>query len=1200
MGKFKKSLDDVCGPPKRFVGLHAHDGSSVYDGLGYPNEHIDFVLENGMNAFALTNHGHMNSAAHAHNYAKKLKSKGQQYKHVYGCECYFVDDLDEWRNDYEAHRESVRLEREAKKQRAVIEKDDDNEGLVIENENESKSERGTYPEWKRRYHLVVLAKNYVGLQNLFRLVKRSYKEGFYRFPRIDYKMLKEHSEGLIVSTACVGGRPSGLIFQQFPDAKFDDLTPSLVDDPAVLSAVMSKLENMTDRFVDAVGRENFFLELQFNKLEAQNLANRCLIELSKKTGVPLVATADSHYCNPDLWEAREMYKLLGRMGSRGDEMPTLPEKEDLKCELYPKNAQQMWDEFRHSYDHYDFYEGSEELVKSAIERSHDIAWDQCKEVWFDGEAKLPNFSTPKSSAFTQLVRQVKDGMVKDNFHQDPEYVDRIKEELSVIKELGFENYFLTLTKVFEKSKSRTLLGPARGSGGGSLVNYVLGITHIDPIQYNLLFERFLGLHKVAWPDIDSDVGDRDVLIDVARELFGEDSVIPVSNFNTLKLKSLIKDVSKFFGIPFEEVNVLTGPLEREVMPRAMGDHEEKSTYVLTHEDCMKYSESYRQFMQKYPKIVEHIQTLFMEPRSIGRHAGGVLVCPDLESHMPVIKVRGELQTPWSEGMNFRHLEENGFLKFDFLGLATLKMVEDSIRLILRNQGIEEPTFDQINEFFDANLNSRYHKMDDQSVWEYIYHGGRFVQIFQFTNSGARKFCVQAKPRSIEDLATITAIYRPGPLAANVHKKYVAAGKSLDSITYDHPVLEEILKESRGFVVFQEQFMLIAQKLCGFDKGASDKMRKTLVKKSLDMNEKKARERIELRETFVRGATDLSGMDENKAIKLYETIEAFSAYGFNKSHAVAYAVDSYYSAWLHTHYEKEWLATCLQTWNGSPKFGKIMAEIKSLGYKILPPDINTSSDVWVYSEKRKGFVPPLTAIKGVGKSAVQEIMSRRPFTCIDQMLFNEEGQWRPSKMNKTCFDSLCKVEAFGALKEMSSGDIKNHRQLHEVIVGNYDLLKKGRFGMSKTAAKKMMKETGRVPEFIPEKIRETFDEPDWSRSTKIAFSVDLMAGADEEIVFPPALMKKIEKSQVKPITKMEGNKKDVSWFCIQSIEERTTKNGKIFYRLKVCDSSSESVWLRVWGRFNQLPDLYTIWLAEVASSEAWGCSTSAYKMKQINV
>ena len=395
-------------------------------------------------------------------------------------------------------------------------------------------------------------------------------------------------------------------------------------------------------------------------------------------------------------------------------------------------------------------------------------------------------------------------------------------------------------------------------------------------------------------------------------------------------------------------------------------------------------------------------------------------------------------------------------------------------------------------------------------------------------------------------------------------------------------------------------MLIAQKLCGFDKGASDKMRKTLVKKSLDMNDKKAKERADLREKFIGGAVSLSGMAEDKATKLYETIEAFSAYGFNKSHAVAYAVDSYYSAWLHTYYEKEWLATCLQTWNGSPKFAKIIAEIKSLGYKILQPDINASSDVWVYSEERQGFVPPLTAIKGVGGSAVTEIMENRPYNTLDDILFTEDGKWKPSKLNKTAFDSLCKVEAFGSITEISQGEVQNHRQLHDIIVGNYDQLKKGRYGMTKTAVKKLLKTQGTVPEFIPEKIREVLDNSDWLRSTKIAFGVELMSSADEDLVFPPPMMRKIESVGVPSVTTLSGKDKGVVWFCIQEIQEKTTKNNKTFYRMRVCNNNSESCWLRVWTKFKEVPELYTLWIAEVASSEAWGLSTSSYKMKQLRL
>ena len=588
------SIFSKFSTPKRFVGLHAHSGTgSPYDGLGYPDQHIDFVLSNEMDAWALTDHGNGNGLAHAHTHAKKLKARGQKYRQIYGVEFYFVPSLGDWRGQYEDHREQVRLARSEKKSKEKIDIDSEDEvsgGLVIENEEETKSEYDLDKNnWKRRYHLVVLAKNQKGLENLFTLVKKSYTHGFYRFPRIDYNLLKLHGEGLIVSTACVGGLPASIAIRgEAKEKSFGD--------------IQLELQNMADRFVDSVGFENFNLEIQFNDLGIQHTTNKHLIELSKSTGLPLVATADSHYYGADLWEARELYRKLGRMGARGGEFKPLPKFEELKCELYPKNASQMWEEFGEHYDKYDFYKGNEELVKSAIERSYDIAWDQCEEIWFDTSAKLPNFSTPEQPAFKKLVGQVKQGIIDMGLQDNKEYLDRAAEELDIIKQLGFENYFLTLTSVFEESGKRTLIGPGRGSGGGSLVNYLLSITHIDPIKYNLLFERFLGLHKASWPDIDTDVGDRDVLIDVSREMFGEDSVVPVSNFNTLKLKSLIKDVAKFYGIPFGEVNTVTNPLERDVMPRAMGDHEEKSTYVLTHEDCEKYSPSYREFMEKYPKI----------------------------------------------------------------------------------------------------------------------------------------------------------------------------------------------------------------------------------------------------------------------------------------------------------------------------------------------------------------------------------------------------------------------------------------------------------------------------------------------------------------------------------------------------------------------------------------------------------------------
>lgn len=412
-------------------------------------------------------------------------------------------------------------------------------------------------------------------------------------------------------------------------------------------------------------------------------------------------------------------------------------------------------------------------------------------------------------------------------------------------------------------------------------------------------------HNTSAPDIDTDVGDRDILINAARELYGEDAVIPVSNFNTLKLKSLLKDISSFYNIPASEVFSLTKGLQEEVMPQAKDSNTEKSVFVLKHDDCMKYSKKYRAFMEKYPDVQTHIKALFMQNKSLGRHAGGMIIAPpdELERTMPIIKVRGDLQTPWTEGMNFRNLEDNGFIKFDFLGLTLMEDVRNCIRRILVKEGNPNPTFAEVRSFFDEHLNCRYNEPDDLKVWKTAYHNKDFPPgLFQFTAQGARDFCRNVKPTDITELGAITAIYRPGPLKANVHRKYIKTKAAIlrgETITYDHPVIEEILSPTLGYISFQEQFMLLAQKLAGFSPAESDKLRKTLVKKSLDTIGKKGDERAEAREKFVSGAKALHDIPESVSEDLWKKIEFFSVYGFNASLHFLNKQDVYDCAGSHT-------------------------------------------------------------------------------------------------------------------------------------------------------------------------------------------------------------------------------------------------------------------------------------------------------------
>jgi DNA polymerase III alpha subunit len=609
----------------------------------------------------------------------------------------------------------------------------------------------------------------------------------------------------------------------------------------------------------------------------------------------------------------------------------------------------------------------------------------------------------------------------------------------------------------------------------------------------------------------------------------------------------------------------------------------------------------KNFWDDHPNLIAQGKTI----SNCGRHAGGVLIADptELERAMPIISVRGEMQTPWTEGMNFRNLEDNGFLKFDFLGLTLLKDVENCIRRILIRQGNSKPCFSDITQFFDQNLNCRYHEPKDQRVYERVFRGGAFCGVFQFTNTGARNFCTASKPSTIDELAAITAIYRPGPLKANVHRKYVESinsGKD-DDIVDKHPIIKEILGPTHGFLVFQESWMILAQRLSGFTAVEADEMRKTLVKKSLDTNDKKAGERIALREKFVRGAKDLNGLDESVGNDLFDKIEFFSLYGFSKNHSVPYVIDSYYAAWLHTHYETDWLATILQSENGSPEgLKKAITEIKSYGYRFQAADINYSGDVWQYSEELEAFVPPLSSIKGVGDTAMEEIMHNRPYRSLDDLLYDEAGAWRHSKMNKTALRALCVIEALGSIRELKDGTLQNHRQLLAVLTDskNYETLRKGRWGLSPSQVKKAEKEGRRLTPIVNQLIEEYRGLPDWSRLEKILNRVELTSSAPEELVFPQNFIDKVQSKDVHSVFSIPGGEKGIGWFCASEIQQKTTKKGKSFLRIRAIDNENNSGWIRVWGAFPELPEPYTLWISEVDNDANWGMATTSWKLKQI--
>lgn len=694
--------------PTRYVSLHNHTNFSTFDGLGYPNDHFEFCIKNGLDAHAITEHGNMNSYAHAQLWIEDYNKKHDiKFKYAPGIEAYFHPDLKQWqkekelkdsaKNDKKVAKELAK--REERKMTSIelsLDKDEDIEeidmtnALTVEDEDATKS-TGSFNPLNRRHHLVLLPKNPRGLQKIFSLVSRSYLKGFYRFPRMDVSDLKEiiNNEDVISSSACIGSYIGWSIFQMLEGIKFDNLHQTLFDDVSILNKAVDIVGNYFDMMEDAVGKDNNYLELQFNKLPAQNLVNRAILEFAKRSGLnkKLIVTCDAHYYNPDVWRERELYKKLGFMNYKDYTPDSLPKsKDEIKCDLYPKNAVQIWEEYLRSKKETSFYD--DDVIRDAIERTHDIAHNLLEEIKPDRTPKFPTkLLVPEdTTSFKHLVKLCKIGLEKRGFANKPEYIERLHEELSVIKIMQNADYFISYQKMIELAHEVVLIGPSRGSGGGSLVSYVLRITDLDPIQWGLPFSRFLSVYRKGSPDIDTDVSDRDKVLDEFRKFFGFENVVPISNYNTFKLKTLIKDIGKFYGIPFEETNLATATVDQDVRKATQKEGSDKNLFVLTYEEALLYSPSFKSFIDTYPHVGESINILFKQNRALSRHAGGVLICDDLPNKMPLIVSKGEPQTPWVEGTQFKHLEYIGnFIKYDVLGLETLRLIENTIELILKDK-----------------------------------------------------------------------------------------------------------------------------------------------------------------------------------------------------------------------------------------------------------------------------------------------------------------------------------------------------------------------------------------------------------------------------------------------------------------------------------------------------------------------------------
>ena len=1119
-----------------FVGLHAHSvAGSPFDGFGYPSEHMDFAYSNGSDALALTDHGNMNGFSYQLLHLKKMREAGKDFKAIFGIEAYFTTSVKDWKEAYENAKND-------KKSARALEKNDTK--MSIENEGASKQSTGIL---KRRRHLVLLAKNQVGLNNLFKMVSESYQgDNYYRYPRVDYALLKKYGEGVIASSACLGGVYAGNYWENRDEGE-----------EAVLEAMRETTHNMVDIFGD-----RWFGEVQWNSIPEQHELNKYVIKMHEELGINLISTADSHYPNPVAWKDRELYKRLGWIGRSRPEWMTdeLPiNVEEIGYELYPKNGDQMWESYKLYSEGYDY---NDETVLKSITNTYHIAHDMIEEFEPDTEVRLPGFVVPPDSTADETLRKFCfEGLKSMGLFTRENYVDRLETEIDVIEDRGFSKYFLTMKAVADKSNEVMLTGPGRGSAAGSLVAYVLGITQVDPIKYGLLFERFLRKDATDYPDIDFDVAEPMEIKEYLMKEWGRTTVVPISNFNTLQLRSLIKDISKFYNVPFVEVNSVTSRMIHEATPEAKKRHGIKSgVYVPTFEEVIEFSTSLRTFFNKYSDIKTHVEALYGQVRAVSRHAGGVVIGEDLDQHMPLIQSGGVLQTPWSEGQNVRHLEPLGFIKFDVLGLSTLRMIEGAIGHILkRHHGVASPTFEDIKGFYQKNLHPDTLDLNDKNIYENVFKLGKFAGIFQFTQKGAQNFCKRAQPNNIIDLSAITSIYRPGPLGAEVDKLYVRAKKNPQDISYIHPIVEQVTKETYGFLIFQEQIALLAHKL-GKDISLDEAnlLRKLLTKKGTG---KGAQDKKKIETKFIQGCKEKQ-IDETSARQLWQNFEYFSGYGFNKSHAVSYSILSVQCAWLLNYYPAEWMAAFLDKEPEGRKEEAINIA-KQSGFEIRRLDVNTSGIQWEISGDGKTLIQPLTSIKGLGESATEQILKNRPFSDIDDFLFNENILY--SKLNKKALDVLCRSGALDSFID-------------------------DRFTGAKHFWTSVAVERPKNQKKFKENIKEFSPEGEFTEEEKIEYISSLTGIFPIDMVIDKDVQSKLDDYCVPPIGEWD-NDLGVAWFIPREIIKKNTKNGKVYWIVRVIDATSTTTSIKCWGpREKDQLHLNRPYMGKLDYNEQWGFST----------
>ena len=796
----------------------------------------------------------------------------------------------------------------------------------------------------RRYHLILLAKNEKGYKNLVKLITAANLKGFYYKPRIDEELLAKHSEGLIGSTACIQGK-----------------IPQLILSNKIEQAKEAALE-----YKKIFGPGNFYLELQHHpNIQGQEKVNKQLIKFSKELDVPLIATCDSHYLNPEDAEAQDVLMLINTGADPND-----PERITMQTDDFSMKSQE---------DMMKFFKDTPE----AIENTQKIA-DQCNFEFTLGETKLPYFEVPKGETPESYLRKLCKKGIKKRYDEDPgkEVRERMDYELSVIEEMGFSSYFLIVQDFVNWAKeNRIVVGPGRGSAAGSLVSYLLGITNVDSLKYDLLFERFLNKERISMPDIDLDFTDRrrDEVISYVAQRYGRDKVAQIITFGTMSARAVIRDVGRAMNIAYSYCDKVA-----KMIP--FGYNLDK-----TLDEIQEFRQLYETDEQA-KKLIDFAKKLEGCARHASTHACGIVISKDpLQETVPLqhpTQDDGGIVTQYE----MHSIEDLGLLKMDLLGLKNLTIIEDTLARVYKVQG----------ESIDIeNL-----PPEDRKAFSLL-RQGETTGVFQLESEGMKRYLRQLKPTHFEDIIAMVALYRPGPMA--IIPEYIQRKHGTKDVKYLHPKLKSILSSTYGLPVYQEQIMQIAQQLAGFSLSEADILRKAVGKKIKKLL-------IAQKEKLIEGMKN-NDIKEDVAKKIWGWIEPAARYSFNKSHATAYAMIAYQTAYLKSHYPVEFMSALLTSErNDIERIADLIAECKKMGIEVLSPDINESFRNFSVVPDKGKIRFGLLAIKNVGSNVVETIITERKKNGSFKSISDFISRIKHGVLNKKSMESMIKSGVFDSFED----------------------------------------------------------------------------------------------------------------------------------------------------------------------------------------